>query len=479
MARDWRDDRIDELEALLRAQQALIEEQQRTIEAQRCTIARLEARVCELEAQLARTSRNSSVPPSSDPPGARPAAPPKRTGRRRGGQPGHPRHTRKVVPPEQVTRTEVLKPHACRRCGRALSGEDPAPYGHQVIDVPKVVALVEEYQLHALRCPECGVTTRAALPAGVPVTQFGPRLQAMVSLCSGDYRMSKREIERMAEDFFGVPIALGSISRLEQASSEAIAAPVEQVAQAIQQEPVVHADETGWYERSKRSWLWVAMTSLMAVFLVRASRGAEVAKELLGETFAGILSSDRWTAYTWVDAARRQLCWAHLLRHFRGLQALGAEATKIGRALEILAETMFHLWHQVRNGTLPRAEFQALMTPLRQQVLLWLEHGKASGVRKLAGTCSEILKLELALWTFVHVEGVEPTNNAAERSVRHGVLWRKRSFGTDSSSGSRFVERILTVVTTLRLQKRNVLDYMTAACQARLRGEAPPSLLPL
>ena len=300
----------------------------------------------------------------------------------------------------------------------------------------------------------------------------------MVSLCSGDYRMSKREIEGMVEDFFGVPIALGSISMLEQASSEAIAAPVDEVAQANQQEPVVHADETGWYERGKRAWLWAAMAGLIAVFLVRASRGAEVAKELLGEAFAGILNSDRWSAYAWVDPARRQLCWAHLLRHFRGFQDLGAEASKIGQALELLAETMFHGWHQVRSGTLGRAAFQEMMIQLRKQVIAWLQDGQSCAVRKVASTCREIMKLEPALWTFVHVEGVEPTNNAAEQIVSHGVLWRKRSFGTDSSSGSRFVERILTVVTPLRLQKRNVLDYMTAACQARLRGEPPPSLLP-
>lgn len=471
MARDWRDDRIDELEAVVRTQGAVIDEQQRTI-------AKLEGRIVVLEAQQNRTSRNSSVPPSSDPPGVRPAGPPKRAGRRRGGQRGHKRHMRQLVAPEQVTRTEELKPRSCRRCGKGLSGEDPAPYRHQVIDIPKVVALVEEYRLHSLACPECGIKTRAALPTGVAATQFGPRLQAMVSLCSGDYKMSKREIERLVEDFFGIPIALGSISDLEQATSEAIAVPVAQVAQAIQQEPVVHADETGWFEQRKRSWLWVAMSQLTAVFLVRASRGAEVAKELLGEGFAGVLCSDRWGAYTWVDATRRQLCWAHLVRQFRGFQDFGGEATKIGQALELLSETMFHLWHQVRNGTLSRAELQALIPPLSQHVSTWLMRGKTSGVRKVARSCREILKLEAALWTFAHLEGVEPTNNAAERAVRPGVLWRKRSFGTDSPGGSRFVERILTAVTTLRLQHRNVLDYMTAACQARLRGEPPPSLLP-
>lgn len=471
MARDWRDARIEELEALVRVQRATIEAQQRAI-------ATLEGRVQELEARLARSSVNSSRPPSSDPPGAPPPARPKRTGRRRGAQPGHPPYRRELVPPEQVTRTEAVKPTSCGECGAPLEGDDPEPDRHQVIDIPKVVATVEEYQLHALVCHECGLSTRAELPRGVPTRQFGPHLTAMVSLCSGDYGMSKRQIERLVEDFFGTPIALGSIANLEQEISESIAAPVEQVAQAIGQQPVVHADETGWYERSRRAWLWGALAGSMALFLIRAHRGAAVAKELLGGMFAGILVSDRWTAYVWVDAARRQLCWAHLLRQFRGFQSLGADAAKIGRALELLTETMFHAWHRVREGTLSLAAFQALIPPLRGQVTAWLQDGRSSGIRGVAGRCEEILELEPALWTFVDTEGVEPTNNAAERILRRAVLWRKSSFGTDSPKGSRFVERILTVVTTLRLQNRNVLDYITAAYQAHLCGAAAPSLLP-
>jgi transposase len=464
VTKDWRDDRIAELEAI--------------IEAQRQRIATLEARVRELEAQLARNSGNSSRPPSTDPPGAPPPAPPRRTGKQRGGQPGHPRFERHLVPPEQVTRTQVLKPSVCRRCGKGLLGDDPEPYRHQVIELPKVVATVDEYQLHSLFCEQCSISTRASLPAGVPTGGFGPRLQAMVSLCSGDYRMSKREIERLVEDFFSIPIALGSISNLEQSTSEAIAEPVEQVAKAIVKEPIVHADETGWYERSQRAWLWGAVGGFMALFLIRTSRGAKVAKELLGAAFAGILVTDRWSAYAWVDVARRQLCWAHLLRQFRGFQTLGSEAAKIGEGLELLTETMFHAWHKVGDGTLSRAAFAALMTPLRLHVIAWLQVGQSCSIQKVAGRCREILELEPALWTFVHTEGIEPTNNAAERILRHGVLWRKGSFGTDSPNGSRFVERILTVVMTLRLQKRNVLDYITAACQAFLHNEPAPSLLP-
>jgi len=485
VARDWRDDRIEQLErenaelhAHSREQQALIEAQKQTIATLERRLKQLEARLRELEALLARYSGNSSRPPSSDPPGSPPPARPKRTGRRRGAQPGHEKHCRKLVPPERVDRTFILKPEACRRCGGALTGDDPDPYRHQVAEVPKVMATVDEYQLHALDCPKCGISTRASLPAGVPAGQFGPRLQAMVSVCSGAYRMGKRGIEEMVEDFFSVPISLGSIANLEQATSEAVAAPVDEVARAIREQPVVHADETGWFEHSKRAWLWVAVTAHLALFLVRARRGARVAKELLGATFAGILVSDRWKAYAWVDVARRQLCWAHLLRQFRGFQDRGPEASVIGRALELLTETMFHAWHRVRDGTMTRAAFQELIEPLRAHVVARLQEGAACPVQVVAGRCGEILELEPALWTFAYVEGVEPTNNAAEHRIRHGVMWRKTSFGTDSPSGSRFVERILTVVTTLRMQGRNVLDYVTSACEAALQGRDAPSLLP-
>lgn len=485
MARDWRDDRIEELErenAGLRAEnrelRTIVEAQKRVIAALERRIHELEARILELEARLGQRSGNSSRPPSTDPPGAPPPARPRRTGRKRGGQPGHEKHERALVPPEKVTRMHLLKPLACDCCGQRLHGEDPEPERHQVIEIPRVVPVVDEYQRHTLTCDACGASTRAALPVGVPTGQFGPRLQAIVSVCSGAYRMSKRAIEEMIEDFFGVPISLGSIANLEQVTSEALAAPVEEVARTIRAQPVVHADETSWFEHSKRAWLWVAVAAHMALFLIRARRNARVAKELLGEAFAGILVSDRWSAYAWVDVARRQLCWAHLLRQFRGFQDRGPEARVIGEALELLTETMFHVWRRVRDGTMTRAAFQEFIENLRPHVVSRLREGAACPVQAVAGRCREILELEPALWTFASIEGVEPTNNAAELRLRHGVMWRKTSFGTDSPNGSRFVERILTVVTTLRMQGRNVLDYVTAACDASLQGTPPPSLLP-
>ncbi|MEO7329075.1 MAG: IS66 family transposase [Minicystis sp.] len=471
MARDWRDDRIGELETQLAERDRLILELRTLVEA-------LQGRVRGLEARLAQTSSNSSRPPSSDPPGASPPVKQRPSGRKRGAQPGHKKHERKLLPPEQVTHLRNVKPSHCRACRKALEGEDPSPYRHQVVDVPKVKPEVREYRLHSLLCEGCNTFTRAKLPEGVPTGNFGPRLQAMVAVCSGAYRMSKRAVEELVGDFFGIEICLESVSNLEQATSEALAKPVEEVAKAIQQEPIVHADETGWYERSKRAWLWAAVTAQLAVFLVRKSRGAGVARELLGDLFAGILVSDRWSAYTWVSVLRRQICWAHLLRHFIGFQDHGPEAKAIGSKLELLTEAMFHQWHRIRDGTLSRAEFRDFMERLRPHILNRLHEGAQSGIAKVAGRCREILELEPAMWTFVNVEGVEPTNNAAERIVRHGVLWRKGSFGTDSPAGSRFVERILTTVMTLRLQKRNVLDFVTEACVCALLGRRPPSLLP-
>lgn len=370
----------------------------------------------------------------------------------------------------------MVKPDSCLGCCRPLHGDDPAPYRHQIIDIAKVTPTVHEYQIHTLPCP-CGHWTRAQLPDGVPDGQFGPRLQAMVAVATGAYRMSKRTVEEMLSDWFGVKLSVGSIANLEQATSCVLAQPVQQVHKALQSERVAHADETGWYQRSKRAWLWVFASAQLAFFLIDKSRGAQGAKALLG-TFRGILISDRWSAYGWVDEQRRQLCWAHLIRQFVGFQDYGGKARRWGRQLERRAKEMFGLWYRVRDGTLSRAAFQLGMKPIERAVVDLLRACTGLPTPKVAGRAREILRLEPALWTFVRQAGIEPTNNHAERLVRHGVLWRKSSHGTDSEAGSRFVERILTTVSTLRLQRRNVLDYLTDACQAALLRQPPPSLLP-
>jgi transposase len=282
----------------------------------------------------------------------------------------------------------------------------------------------------------------------------------------------------MMDDVFGIPVSVGTISQLEQAATEAVAAPVEEARTFVHAQRVAHLDETRWRQGSQQAWLWVAVTSVVTVFVVRLSRGADVARALLGEAFSGILVTDRYSAYNWYPVRWRQVCWAHLLRDFEAMRSRGGRSKELGDALLAQAHQMFRWWHRVRDGTLKRASFRSAMPPLRQAVERLLEAGSRCGVPKTAGTCQDILKRREALWTFVQIAGVEPTNNVAERSIRPGVLWRKGSFGTQSEAGSRFVESMMTVVATLKQQKRNVLEYLTAACEAALRGEAAPSLLP-
>jgi len=346
-----------------------------------------------------------------------------------------------------------------------------------VVELPVIEAEVTEYELHSLECGRCGKRVAASLPEGVPTGAFGPRLQATVSVCTGVYHMSKRAVAGFVGDLLGVEMSVGSVAACEGATSGALAAPVEEARTYVQKQRIVNADETSWREGRKKAWLWAAATPLVAVFLICRNRGQDAAKKLLG-FFQGILITDQWNGYHFWSVLKRQLCWAHLKRHFTELSEFRGAAGRIGTALLAETKRMFAWWYRVRDGTWRRAAFQRCMAPLRKRVEALLEQGAASRNSRTAGMCAELLKRVEALWTFVRIEGVEPTNNAAERVIRPCVLWRKGSFGTHSAEGSRFAERMMTVRATLRLQGRNILAFVVAACEARLHGRKPPSLLP-
>jgi transposase len=280
------------------------------------------------------------------------------------------------------------------------------------------------------------------------------------------------------DDLCSVPMSVGTISQAEKATTAIVAQPVEEARACLAEHAVAHVDETSWRQGGKRAWLGVAVTSVVTVFRVRLSRGGQVARELLGKGLSGILVTDRYSAYNWYPVRWRQVCWAHVLRDCEAIRGRGGASEEIGEALLAQAHQRFAWWHRGREGTLKRSTFRSYMTPLRREVERLLEAGSQCGVAQPEGTCREILKRREALWTFVQVEGVEPTTNAAERSIRPGVQWRKGSFGTQSTDGSRFVASMMTVVATLKQQKRRVLEYLTAAHEAALRGEAAPSLLP-
>jgi transposase len=313
----------------------------------------------------------------------------------------------------------------------------------------------------------------------MPSGHFGPRLQATTGYLSGRFGVSRRDTQEMLETLFQVDIGLGSIPAQEQRLSQALLKPFQQAQAFLCQQPTVNVDETSWSEENHSFWLWVGCTPEAAIFLLKQTRGSEGVKSLIGSDYAGIVGSDRWSAYNWLPHQQRQLCWSHLQRDFQAMVDRGSDSAVIGQLLLAQTEQMFALWHRVRDGTLLRPAFQEAMKPIRREVEALLQLGVSLvDHTKTQATCKNILKRHVALWTFVAHEDIEPTNNAAERALRRGVIWRRRSFGTQSQAGSRFVERILTTVTSLRLQQRNVLDFLTEACQALNMEWTFPSLLP-
>jgi transposase len=437
----------------------------------------LTQQVHELKARLDQNSTNSSKPPSTDPIGVKrkPPAPPSK--KRRGGQKGHPRKLRALVPPERIASITECKPTECRRCGHALSGEDAEPLRHQVAELPPIEPEVHEYRLHRLLCPHCKTTTRGALPEGVPRTAFGPRLHAALGVLTGAYRLSKRQVSQLCSDLLGLTISIGMISKLERITAEVLEQPVAELAEQVKSAAAANIDETGWRENGGKAWLWVVVTSLGTVFHIVRSRAGAVARELLGEEPKPIVISDRFPGYEWIEQKSRQICWAHLRRDFQAMIDRDGDGAEVGRRLLWQSNKLFEAWHKVRDGTIRRSTFLQTVAWLRPMVRSSLERGSRCGCAKTAATCGELLRLWNCLWTFTRVAGVEPTNNAAERSLRHAVIWRRISGGTDSEVGSRFVERMLSVVATCRQQGRSVLDYLTACCEARLTGSPAPSLL--
>lgn len=445
-------------------------------------LAKLEARVRELEARLGQNASNSSVPPSANPPQAAPPVVKKPTGRKPGGQPGHPAQLRERLPEERLTEpTQHFLPAMCEACHddlpQAPGPDDPEPRWHQTVELREVPVEITEYQAHGRTCNSCGHVTWAEIPPEVREHVVGPRMSATLSYLSGVMHASKRNVEEFVEVVCGVPISLGTVSNLEQEMSAALAPAHAEAQEAVQEAAVKNVDETGWKKAGQRRWLWGAATSLVACFIIAPTRGAAGLAALLGKKIKGIICSDRWSVYGQLKLGTRQLCWAHLKRDFQKLVDRGGDAQEIGQAGLDAVDVIFDLWHGFRGGGLSRGQLQRNIALVRQTLREWLESGCACKDTKAAAFCANVLDVEPALWTFVRREGVEPTNNHIERQLRPGVLWRKNAFGCHSDDGCRFVERLLTVVQTLRLQKRPVLSFLYESLIAHRRAQRGPKLI--
>lgn len=448
-----------------------------------------------LREQVKQNSSNSSKPPSQDKSKGFKAKEKQKSGKTRGAQPGHEGHERSLYPIEQCHSVEDHYPGECIYCGERLEGKDAKPYRIQIIEIPKVVPEVIEHRFHAVVCHQCSGLTRAWDEAIINGSGYGERVVAHVGVLSGQYRQSHRMVKQMLWELFGIEISVGSINQLRQESSQSVAQAVDQAHKYIQAQNNIHLDETSFAQGNSdgnnptghKGWLWVMVTPLVSYFAVFLGRSQAVCRQLLGETFSGIVNSDRFSAYTWLEIKERQVCWAHLKRDFTRIAERAGVSGEWGRALLAQQKLLFEQWHRVRDGTLSRTEFRTAVIPIQQQVHSLLSQGagyditlqEKTPLAKTVRTCQQLLKVEPALWTFVMTEGIEPTNNAAERALRPAVLWRKNSFGSQSQAGSLFVARMLSVVTTLRSQNRSVLDYLVEACRAARQGQSAPSLLPV
>ena len=436
--------------------------------------ARLKKRIEELERLLGMNSKNSSKPPSSDPPGIS-AVLPKRQRKKRGAKNGHQPYFRELLPPEKVTQRIELNPQVCPCGGTNLEKTNEEPLHHQIVDIPPIEPEVTEYVQYIFRCKDCGELIYQPLPDEVKRKHFGPGILALVAVLTGMLNTSKRKALAMINEVFSVPMSLGGLSNCEAQLADVLEQPYDETIEHIRQQDVAHADETGWRRGNRqRGWLWTVCCATAAAFMVHAQRGQEAARKLLG-AFCGTLVSDRWGGYNFFCGAR-QICWSHLKRDFKAISEDRGSIGRIGQELYGLAKKILKMRRRARDGTLQWRTFQNRMAPIMERVEELLEQA-ATGKCALSGKCRRIIKHREHLWTFVYHQGVEPTNNIAERVVRQGVLWRKSSFGTQSERGGRYVERILTVCATCRLRGRSIIEYLREACRCHLDGVPVPSLI--
>ena len=457
-------------------------------------LAALATELASLRERIGRSSRNSSKPPSSDGPGFKPPARRKGSGRKRGGQPGHPGSGPELLPIERVDEVMDHHPDACRRCGNLLEGEDSDPLRHQVIEIPPITPVVIEHRLHRLVCPCCSTSTCATLPADVEASPYGPRLSSLVGLLGSVFPLSFSKTQALLDQLLGVEISRGALAKVRQRLSAALAQPMQEALAFARQQPVAYVDETGAptgnadgnNPTGKRGWQWVMVTAVVTVFIQGLSRSTAAAIELLGSTFGGIVVSDRFSAYNHLPTQQRQLCWAHLIRDLTAIAERPGASAEFGAQLLELQQQLFGHWHRYKDGTIDWPALQQSCRPIRQAFEARLQQVVELGAQRrertpwasTVRTCRKLLKVTGALWTFLEIEGIEPTNNAAERALRQSVIQRKISHGVQSTKGAICRSRLLTVTTTLRQQGRDVWQFLEQAWIAHHRGGVMPSLLP-
>lgn len=449
------------------------------IQALTARVARQDERIAQLERRLNRSSRNSSIPPSADPPAGTPKRGKDPSGRKQGAQPGHEGRGRPLLPVWAVDRVIEHWPERCD-CGHAFAPEERVAVGEpvrwQVEELPVISVQVTEHRCHRVCCPGCGKRRRAELPGEVAQSAFGPRFQAAVATLSTRNRISRRDVVECCEQLFASRISTGTVESILARTGDALTEPHADLLGRLRETGAVNMDETGWRTAGQRRALWGIFDQRHAYLQVAPDRHEDHAKELLAGTRA-IVTSDRWWAYAHLPLARRQLCWAHLRRDFAAhAEGLAAEK-EFGEHGLALCERVFWAW-EVFAHTRDRRELKLAIRGCQREFkpIITRYASKRARNKYCRGMARNLLKAWPALWTFAAHNGVQPTNNHAERSLRSAVIYRKLSLGSQSEGGERRIERLLSAHTTCRLQGRSLFVYLTEALTAHARGDPVPLL---
>lgn len=469
---------IQELFAEVKALRAEIKALRTENEVLRAENAALREQVKDLEEKLRTNSRNSSQSPSQDPYRKRQGRK-KPSGKKQGGQPGHQGHCRDIQPPEQVTEYREIRPAICPSCGEQSFETEPiATEIRQVTELPEIKPVVIQYNIHTCACSSCGCHAKAETPAEA-MSAFGPRLKGFISLVTGDLGITKRKVVSLA-GYLNIKLSVGSVCNIHHLAGQILAEPYEHILKRTLTQQAVNADETSWFCRGKRKWLWVVTGRESACFRIDPNRSSEAFCRVLGGLPQTIpLTTDRLASYNTYEGPR-QNCWSHLDRDFEKIESRSDVDGLLGARLKEEADIVFGYWQHFQQGLLTRKELQVYMEvqviPCVKALLKLGSWGQGCS-KKTQGTCKQMLSQFDSFWTYLYHEGVEPTNNLAERDLRPAVIQRKLSYGTQTEAGEKFMERILSVVVTFKKQSKDLFAYLTECFAAHCRDGPIPQAL--
>jgi transposase len=434
----------------------------------------LKAEIVDLKEKLNTNSSNSSKSPSQDP--FRPHKPKKGTGRKQGAQMGHKGHKRQLVPQELVQTVHDLKPTICSHCqSNAFEAEVIRTEVRQVIELPEMPPEVTQYNIHTCCCSGCGKHIKAFIPKEARFG-FGPRLMGFITSMSGEFRLSKRQVTALVGKI-GIRICSGSVCKIHARASHILKEPYEEIVQHVLSKSHLNVDETSWKTLSSKRWLWVGCCEDSVFFSIKASRSAKAFHEIFGNFKKG-LTTDRYNAYNSHEGPR-QLCWSHTDRDFEKIASRIGLDKWIGEELLGRKKQVFEIWHHFKDGYLTREELIVKIEGVKEDIKLLFKVGGCheETSNKTKATCTDYLVHFDNLWLFVYMEGIEPTNNLAEQALRHGVIWRKLSYGSQSEEGERFVERVMTIAMTLKKRAQNSFEYFASCFKAFIFDEHSPPIL--